>query len=240
MSVDSFLSFFILFDRRKTNYLTVIMRKSILVILTLFCIPLQSLAQESVGFSNPDNIQPLLDYRLPEWGFTNFYFDFSLDGNVDRTYLEQADHISTNSHTSIQLLPVYYRFFESESRQSNYSFTSTIDYFLDKSNDYGDNEESDTNYNLGFTLNLDEKIYKTNSDLFLTAGFLGHFSQARTDVQASQENMFLGQWDFARRFEPALTAGVGFGRIRNVNPVIRSLRMDERLNALDTNQSMNT
>lgn len=215
------------------------MSKKLFLLLAICSIPLFAIAQQSIGFSDPDNIQPLLDYRLPEWGYTNFYLDFSLDGNLDRTYLEQAEHISTNNEFSIQLAPVYYRFYESESRQSNYSFRSTIDYFLDKSNGYQDEKESATNYNLEFTLNLDEKFYLDNSDIFLRGGLLGSYDQAKTDLQANQNNSFYGQWDFARSFETALSFGVGFGRIRNVNPVIRSLRLGERLNALDVGQSMN-
>lgn len=181
----------------------------------------------------------MLDYRLPVWGYTNFYIDFSLDGNINRTYLEQAEHISTNNEFAIQLAPVYYRFYESESRRSNYSFRSTIDYFLDKSNGFQDEKESATNYNLEFTINLNKKFYLDNSDYFLRGELLGNFDQARTDLAGNQNNSFYGQWDSARSFETALSFGVGFGRIRSVNPVIRSLRLGERLNALDVGQSMN-
>lgn len=215
------------------------MRKLLLVFIILLCLPLHTLAQESVGFSDPDNIQPLLDYRLPAWGYTNFYLDFSLDGNLDRTYLEQAEHISTNNEFAIQLAPVYYRFYESESRQSNYSFRSTIDYFLDKSNGYQDEKESATNYNLEFNVNLNEKFYLDNSDIFLRGGLLGNYDQTRTDLEGNQNNNFYEQWNFARSFETELSFGIGFGRIRSVNPVIRSLRLGERLNTLDTDHSMN-
>lgn len=214
------------------------MRKLLLGLLVLLYLPLQSIAQESVGFSDPNNIQPLLDYTLPEWGFTNFYLDFSLDGNVNRTHIQRADANSTEGGLSLQLAPVYNRFYESESRQSRYSFRSSVDYSLDASNDYGNNVEDETNYNFQLSTNLSEKIYKNESDVFLTASLRGNFQQAKTEYESSQTNSFLGNWPFARQLETAATIGVGFGRLRNVNPSIRSLRLGERLNALNNGQSM--
>lgn len=217
------------------------MSKKLLILLTFCSVPFYAVAQESIGFSNPDNIQPLLDYRLPEWGYTNLFLDFSLDGNVDRSYSDEGDqnHTFTYNEFAIQLAPVYYRFYESESRQSNYSFRSTIDYFLDKSNGFGENDESNTNYNLELTLSRGEKFYLDNSDIFLRGGIQGTYSQSKTDIEEHQNNFLNAQWDFARRFETELSFGIGFGRIRSVNPVIRALRLGERLNALDIGQSMN-
>lgn len=214
------------------------MRKLLLGIIILLCLPLYSLAQESIGFSDPDNIQPLLDYRLPEWGYTNFYLDFSMDGNVNRTHIQRADENSTEGGLFLQLAPVYNRFYESESRQSRYSFQSSVDYSLDARNDFGNNVKDETNYNLQISTNLHEKIYKNDSDIFLTTSLRGNFQQAKTENTSTQTNSFLGNWPFARQFETAATLGFGFGRLRNVNPSIRSLRLGERLNALNNGQSM--
>ena len=44
----------------------------------LLCVSIFSAsAQESVGFSDPANLEPLLDYRLPEWGYSNFRVDLN-------------------------------------------------------------------------------------------------------------------------------------------------------------------
>lgn len=214
------------------------MRKLIPALVILFCLPSLLFAQESVGFSDPDNIQPLLDYRLPEWGYTNFYLDFSLDGNTDRTYLKQAEHISTENEFAIQLSPVYYRLYSSESHKSSYSFQSEMDYFSNKSNDFGNNKESATNYNLELGFHLDEKFFLKDSDLFLTGQGNASFDQVKTEEGVNPNNNFLDRWEFVRNFETFLAIGVGYGRLRTVNPVIRSLRLGERLNTLNSGRYM--
>lgn len=159
-----------------TNLLT-IMRKLLLGIIILFCLPLYSLAQESVGFSDPDNIQPLLDYRLPEWGYTNFYLDFSLDGNAYRSQVDGADHISSNDRINTRLSPVYRRFYQSEDRQSNTYLRSTLDYFLDRNNDTNNMRTSNQNYNFEIDLSLQKKFYFDDSDLFWSGSVNGNFDQ---------------------------------------------------------------
>jgi len=44
------------------------MKKSALIVLVLI-LSGNSYAQQSVGFEEPGNIEPMLEYRLPSWGF---------------------------------------------------------------------------------------------------------------------------------------------------------------------------
>ena len=41
-----------------------------LILLVLLSAGTPATGQTSVGFRDPDNIQPILDYRLPSWGYT--------------------------------------------------------------------------------------------------------------------------------------------------------------------------
>jgi hypothetical protein len=103
-------------------------------------------AQETVGFSDPDNIQPLLDYRLPHWGYTNFYLDFSLDGNL-RNRNSDAEQNSAGDHQySSQVIGNYTRYRESEERISEYSLSPFIDFSLIDQNSFNDNESNNSDF----------------------------------------------------------------------------------------------
>lgn len=49
------------------------MKKLLLLLGISFLYSSFTFAQESVGFSDPDDISPLLEYRLPDWGYSNFF-----------------------------------------------------------------------------------------------------------------------------------------------------------------------
>jgi len=215
------------------------MRKLLAGVLILCSTPFYLFAQDSVGFSDPDNIQPVLDYRLPAWGYTNFFLDFSIDGSVDRSRFEGADHASVDSRYTTHLSPVYSRFYQSENRHSIYSLSSTFDYFLDKEKETDNDKTSLQNYNFELNLYTEEKFYLENRDVFLSGSVSSNFDQVKTEDFENQPNQMFARSDFARNFSTNLSVGVGFGRIRNVNPVIRSLRFGERLHALDNDQTMN-
>lgn len=214
------------------------MRKLLLGLFVFLCLPISIIAQETVGFSNPDNIQPLLEYRLPEWGYTNFFLDFSLDGTVDRSRYDDAGYASTDSRYTTHLSPVYTRYYQSEERQSNYSVSSVFDYFLDKENDSNNDKTSLQNYNFELNLYTEQKFYMEDSDLFLSGSVRGNFDQFKTDESERQPNQLFTESDFTRNFSTNISIGIGFGRIRNINPMIRSLRLGERFNALDNSQTM--
>lgn len=217
-----------------------VMRKNLLVVFFLFCMPFQSIAQGSVGFSDPDNIQPLLDYRLPEWKYTNFFLDFSLTGNFENRNSNEQQNNEINHQFSGQISPNYTRFRESEVRVSSYSLASFIDYSLRDRNSFNDNEQYESDLRLDLFWNFNEKFYRNDSDLFFTGSFFGALRQTNIrNEQISQDVINTDETVLNRRFTPNVSVGIGYGRLRNINPVIRSLRMNERLNALNTGQRLN-
>lgn len=210
------------------------MRKLLLGLLVLLCLPLQSIAQESVGFSDPDNIQPLLDYRLQEWGYTNFYLDFSTDGLLNKTsYDPQQLSESTNQFRG-ELSPAFIYYRESEPRISDYSLNTEFNYSMSSRDSINEEEKSNNDFEIKVNWNLNEKIYFKDSDLFFIGKFSGNFTQLRRHSESAPQGARYTTLDL--RFYPTLDLGFGFGRLRNVNPMIRSIRMDERLNSLDTGE----
>ncbi|MEX0905483.1 MAG: hypothetical protein WD604_06235 [Balneolaceae bacterium] len=208
------------------------MKKTILIFTILFTISVPAFSQTTVGFSDPDNIQPLLDYRLPEWGYENLFLDFSLNG-LQTTSYQDEDNIS-DSNFSMQFSPDYSRFRESETRQSSLRAFSNFDY----SGESGEDEKSrefQTRINLGAT----ERFYQENSDLFFSGTFSGIFFQNRfRDEETLQGTVIIDESLLNRSFSTTFSIGVGYGRVRNVNPMIRALRLNERFEALNTDQSL--
>lgn len=215
------------------------MRKLLLGFIVIFSLSFQSFAQDSVGFSDPDNIQPLLDYRLPEWGYTNFYLDFSLDGNLTNRQSDAEQSSAGNHQYSSQIISNYRRYRESEERISEYSLSPFIDYSIFDQNSFNNKESNNSDFQLTLLWNFDERFYRDDSDFFFTGSFYGVFRQSNIkDEEHFQETINIDETSLNRSFNPYLSIGIGYGRLRNVNPMIRSLRMNERLNALNTGQTM--
>ncbi len=76
--------------------------------------------------------------------------------------------------------------------------------------------------------------------MFLTGGLESSFFQIKRDNEEIFSSMTpMDVSTLTRNFTTNISIGFGFGRLRNVNPMIRSLRFNERLNALNTTESMN-
>jgi len=210
------------------------MRKLLFGIIVYLCFPFQAFAQESVGFSDPDSIQPLLDYRLPEWGYTNFYLDFSTDGFLRKTsYDPQQLSESTNQFRG-ELSPTYIYYKESEPRISDYSLNSNFNYSINNRNTLEEEENLNNDFQINVNWDLNEKIYFTESDHFFIGRFSGYFNQERSHFESNSSGSNSTAMDI--RFRPTLDVGFGFGRVRNVNPMIRSIRLNERLNSLNAGE----
>lgn len=195
-------------------------------------------AQESIGHSEPDNIQPLLDYRLPAWGFSNFTWDLSLNGDLQNRITE--DESWSQDRITGNLRPNYTRYRESESRVSSYDLISYLNYSLNDREFPSGTEEYRKSWQTNMNWNFSEILYFEDTDLFLNGVFLGGFNQNRTHFkEASPAGTDMDEARLSRSINPSISIGVGYGRLRNVNPMIRSLRLNERLNALDTEQTMN-
>ena len=73
------------------------------IVIVLFNLTSALFSQQSIGFKNPQNIRPLLDYRLPSWGYSSLMFDLECSGNgSNRT---EASRESEYTNYSIQFAP---------------------------------------------------------------------------------------------------------------------------------------
>ncbi|TVR32889.1 MAG: hypothetical protein EA390_04635 [Balneolaceae bacterium] len=214
------------------------MKKILLLLFVSALFTSASFAQESVGFSDTDNIQPLLDYRLPAWGYSNLFWDFSLNSSLQG--IDRDDESRSISDIDANLSPTYHRFYESEERVSTRSLSPRIKY--SRVNNPGFTQDENLNRNFQFALNgsMSERFYTDRQDLFIVGSLGGFLIQNNSRrLQRTGDDVNVDLVRLTRFLNSYISGGIGYGRIRNVNPMIRSLRLNERLNALDTNQQMN-
>ncbi|MDR8391250.1 hypothetical protein NC796_08880 [Aliifodinibius sp. S!AR15-10] len=203
------------------------MKKILLAIfVVLFCCSLTNLlAQESVGFSNPEDIQPLLDYRLPDWGYSNFGLDLSHMSSVSDSKYDQRN-ISRFSNT-IQISPTYRLYRESEQKILNLFSSVGLNYNNSKieSRGYDNSERQTKNLNIDSQINISLKNYQSENIFLYGAGDFSVTYNRRKNFQP-------GNTSIGRDVSIKPEIGIGFGRIRNINPMIRAVRLEERLRAI--------
>lgn len=196
------------------------------------------------GFDNPDDVTDIDQYRLPSWSFTTVLLNLSGGAQRGSRSSESdvagaTDFESTNSNLRLNLAPSLQTFTESEDRRFRLTVTPRL--FVAGQ---GDTREEDgqqvsegdgTRFDTGLDVNLDLTEYVAG-DLFLQ-------TQTNNSVNYNR-NAFEGTADGAQvrdavnlevDYSSNTRLGIGFGRLRDVTPVIRALRVRERLNELGRN-----
>ncbi len=210
------------------------MRYFAICVVLVFCSVPSVFAQESVGFSNPDNIEPLLDYRLPDWGYSNFYLDFDARGTGQDVKVGDTKNVRRNGDFSIE--PTYRLFRESEERIFNLNTsvdTRYIGVVQSSSSSSSDTERKRRDFYFDIDFSTDLREYITNRSFLL-----GEVNMALDYVSSKRENFDDTGLDaknisYDRNFSATPRVGYGFGRVRNVNPNIRAIRLEERAKAVN-------
>jgi hypothetical protein len=201
----------------------------------LLIVPASAIAQtdstttfpRSIGLTDPDNTSDLMDYRLPDWSW--YTWDVRLNMNASGAQNEIADQDRWTS----ELLSRYRRFRESEDHQwdvfavvegTGFGRSSSLDEPLGSGDTELDTRRlaaaaqvggSSLNYlsrrfgvRLGGSVRADYQELRIEGDV--------------TPVTGSEGRSLAG----------AVRPGFSFGRIRNVDPLLRAKRVSERLVAL--------
>ncbi|MGM0546422.1 MAG: hypothetical protein ACQEST_06850 [Bacteroidota bacterium] len=206
--------------------------KKIIVGIILLLFPFGSVfAQQSVGFSDPDDIDPLLDYRLPDWGYSNFYFDVSA-ANSGRDS-KSSGNTSFNNRINTAFNPHFDLFRESEARiiQLNTALDISYDDQLSKSS----YDRKRTSNSLGTEADITANVREYMSEqvfLFAEGALQFDYSSTKNETEDNQ-TLTDKQLTYDRIFRTTPKLGIGFGRIRNVSPVIRAMRLRERAGAVN-------
>lgn len=220
---------------------------SIIGLVIISSIPIK--AQVSTGFTNPDDFQYLLDYRLPDWGYTNFSirtgsigtngrYSWSREINDNPTISNNENDVS-NRIFNLNVIPTFQLYKESEQRVfSLNTFTelsrNTLRYKQESENMSGGMEQSRLNKNNAMrTVLAAENNYYLSSNSFLITNLYSEiqWSKQVQDIDSNGSST-IDEEELNRTIMVRPQIGIGVGRIRNVTPVIRAIRMNERFIAL--------
>lgn len=210
------------------------MKRGIGIAFIIFLFANLSNAQQSVGFTDPNDIQTLLDYRLPDWGYSNFIMDFNASNNG---LSNKFGELSTYDNSSmLSLAPAYTLYKESEERILDFTTTLSLDYagsFRDFETQTGNIETDQDQFSSDISSIIQVKKYTTGNNFLY--GFsnveLFYNSEKNENTQDGSVQNESISYDRILTFNSRL--GYGFGRIRNVGPAIRAIRLSERLRAIN-------
>ena len=182
------------------------------VLIAMIAPPASVLAQESIGFADPGDIQPLLDYRLPDWGYRNWELSGSLDASGD-------DDNPLDRQQSLSPRLRYGRYHESE--RSVWRITGELSGGFDRSDWSSQGVLQDMDGRLLASGWID-RYFRSPWFYSLIAIINAYYDESRLDDMRSVD----------RSFSHYLSIGLGHGHQRNVVPLLRAKRISERLRAL--------
>jgi hypothetical protein len=179
----------------------------------------------------------LYDYRLPDWGYSKALIEFETRGSGYHYNYEDGSNVSENY--SYQLLPSYSRYYEGEKKicsqyvelNSGYSYArrkqrfSNINIITDKRNE--------------FRLTFGNSMKRYLNDLLYVHLISDNYFQYDDSKYSykytypdSAEHVESKNNSISRNYNTQLNMGIGLGRLRNITPIIRALRFNERLTLL--------
>jgi hypothetical protein len=186
-------------------------------------------AQTSVGFAEPQDISTLLDYRLPDWSYRAWDVSFDLNGRASEGRDGGSPMVSNQFASGLDT--GYFQAWESEVR--DLSLNAGIDGHCSRSHDGRFDQELSGHYLDGALHgSVDWVRYLGGGPFSFNAGGSGSRSYAET-ARFSRQGGLTDDYDqYARRSGLRVETGLGWGRVRNVVPLVRAQRLSERLVAL--------
>ena len=198
-----------------------------LALVALLCLGSAAMAQMSVGFADPENIESVLDYRLPSWGYTETSLRFDLRGDGSDAWGRYERETVTGR---IMLSPTFRRYHESEENLTFLDLDLDADWSLLKTDENGAGREIER-VDVGFGLAAKWDRY-FRPERFLITG-----CDADLSYMEEQDHRYSEKYDqkltgVIKNYKASAGIGIGIGRVRDVTPLIRALRFNERFKVL--------
>ncbi|RJP67416.1 MAG: hypothetical protein C4539_10195 [Ignavibacteriales bacterium] len=229
------------------------MKLSFLLFTLLLALSLNLQAQ-NYGLGNTDP-SVFSKYKLPETNLKSIFFNTQLNYRTQKGDYNNVTSYSTSSGSSIykrftsSLSPTIYMLMENDDRVLNLSTNISGGYsnYYNKSHSTSiiPNNNPFFNYNYSkqvtFDLNMDVignyRNYFTSGDLFYSVGTDLNARITDTKIDDRQGKTFNG----TKTQDYYFTMGIGWGRLRNVTPVVSAIRFQERLKQINLlNNDLNT
>jgi len=209
------------------------MRFPICAIACLCLLPSITIAQTSTGFEDPTDISNIIEYRLADWGWFTWDLDGEFTGEGSHSYRDDTySHESYDRAQNAAQLASSTRY-----HRENENLLLAARLFLSGSLDnsrYGHGPEVNRRENINGLYDIYGRAqqYLGRSSWFAT-GTLGSRGAYNESLQSESDHE--DDWEetvLEKSGSHSAGAGLGFGRIRDVTPLIRAARLSERLAAL--------
>jgi len=190
-------------------------------------------AWSSVGFKVSDH-DLVKQYRLPDWGYSQIRLKLDGYGRLNRE--DRFADIYGNNHTEdisarIRFTPDYYRVFQSE--KLNYSLQAYLSSWMYyKENKFPFNRIRRDYYNSLHISGYFNNYFSDDLFVYTSIGTRYHYDEKNNSENYSNNDRL------DRGIESNLSVGIGKGRVRDVSPVFKALRLKERIEALNKGLSL--
>ena len=213
------------------GFLRPVILSLILVMSIIIVLPPHVAAQESVGFVAPADVSPLLDYRLPDWSYRVWDVAFGFNGGGSDYESSNVGYSAGTHSFSGSLASDFRQNWESEARTASL-WSSLSGNYLYGSNADGQGERRVSKLDSHFLVQGQLDQYLTGSRFFVTGDtrFTRYYQENHDDYEAN--GVVDEQDEYQRRDELDGSVGAGWGRLRNVVPLLRAERVSARLVAL--------
>lgn len=186
-------------------------------------------AQESVGFADPADLQALLDYRLPDWGYRTWDATIDLRGQGTTNHSGSGARRTAFQRWQAETNLQWNRF--GEDRDWSVAAEGIGVYDGYRASDFSSDQDQ---HLLEGTLHAQGDAtqyvgggpFSIGGELFLRTDYsedIRHVVFANGTIQDKR---------YVRDRGWSISLGPGIGRMRNVVPILRAQRLSERLQAL--------
>ncbi len=193
---------------------------------TVLLAALPALAQTSVGYEDPDELDALLAYRLPDWGWSDWTGHFRLQGaGEDRRTVSNRHILDLDTRRS---------WFREGERTSWDLDADARTYWSVDNRSTSDREYDSDRFESSAGVEGTTRRYLGDAPVYVlgNARLEWRYSQFDQTTQRDGEPDDRISKGYARSLSMRAGTGLGVGRVRNVTPLIQAQRVSERLVAL--------
>ncbi|MBP7460050.1 MAG: hypothetical protein KBA26_02055 [Candidatus Delongbacteria bacterium] len=216
------------------------------IIMVVFCLITVSVADQitSIGFSNNKKLNDLLQYRLPDWGYSSWMLSMNGNGGYQdkNNQNDESDMESDNTIFSqgLSLAPDYTVYRESDDRVLSVGLRlqTSLNYskLKDKMNSLQTKDEKNVDQYYGIRAQVEYARYISdkhylNLSLYNSSSYYDQEEQKSGTTVNKDFGYGVGNW-----FE----IGYGIGKLRNVTPILRAMRFAERVRDLGYDYSFSS
>ena len=186
-----------------------------------------------VGFTDPMDVSAIESYRLPTWSFTQIRLNLGSD--VFRTGAEKESSESILRSYQAQFAPDFETFYESEDRVFSLRVTPTYGYnrfYQEQDTRTRTTERTEVNTDAVLDVNLSLNEY-VGDEVFVDVWTGNEVDRRFEEVEEERSGTEPVENSRVRvDYSSSARLGIGLGRVRNVTPVVRALRVRERMREL--------